>query len=398
MPANVDAMVQEGIAAFKAGRKADAKKVLTKAVEIDERNEEAWLWLSGVVDSADERQICLENVLAINPNNVKAQKGLEATLKQTGGKPTPPPAAPASGSMSSDPFAGSPFEDTGFDSNPYGTSSNDLGGWSDADFDRPAASAAVVPASSVEWGPPPSSGSQSFAVAQTSPEEYDNWMAGLSIGGSSTGSSVPVFEGGDFDTGGGPFDAGNYGDDLRPNLTVDTAFEDSYQIDPSTADVYGGSTTSPADDPGSFPFEEPKTRESDPFGLKKGGKSAAPPAATPAKSASSSGSAFNFAKQAAALTSAQDNAPIAFDENTYGFDGSDSSDPLADIGAMPTSSNMAVFTTIDSVPNMPSPSYHFRAIPDDIRVEKVSLVLIASLVILAVLNIGSVLVLLGNLH
>ncbi len=43
----------------------------------DERNELAWLWLSGVVKTTEDRRICLENVLAINPENTTARWGLE---------------------------------------------------------------------------------------------------------------------------------------------------------------------------------------------------------------------------------------------------------------------------------------------------------------------------------
>lgn len=59
-------------------------------VEQDEENEMAWLWLSGTVKTKEDRQICLENVLAINPNNEIAKKG----LKKIGvaiPKPAPPP-------------------------------------------------------------------------------------------------------------------------------------------------------------------------------------------------------------------------------------------------------------------------------------------------------------------
>lgn len=82
MASNVAGLIREGVAAFKAGRKEEAQKLLAKATQLDERNEEAWLWLSAVVDSVDNQRICLENVLAINPGNPRAQQGLEAINKQ----------------------------------------------------------------------------------------------------------------------------------------------------------------------------------------------------------------------------------------------------------------------------------------------------------------------------
>jgi tetratricopeptide (TPR) repeat protein len=81
--AGVTELLRRGIAAAKAGRKQEAQQILMSVVELDERNEQAWLWLSGVVDSLADRLVCVENVLAINPNNTKAQAGLK-WLKQQG--------------------------------------------------------------------------------------------------------------------------------------------------------------------------------------------------------------------------------------------------------------------------------------------------------------------------
>ncbi|MDX9832732.1 MAG: tetratricopeptide repeat protein [Anaerolineae bacterium] len=70
-------LLRRGIASAKAGRKEEAREALLQVVKLDERNEQAWLWLSAVVDSNEEREICLENVLAINPDNGRARAGLE---------------------------------------------------------------------------------------------------------------------------------------------------------------------------------------------------------------------------------------------------------------------------------------------------------------------------------
>ena len=69
-------MLNRAIIAAKAGRKAEARQLLEAVLDADERNERAWLWLSGAVDSDEERVICLENVLSINPANQAARKGL----------------------------------------------------------------------------------------------------------------------------------------------------------------------------------------------------------------------------------------------------------------------------------------------------------------------------------
>lgn len=92
MPANVDAMVRAGVDAFKAGKKAEARTLLERAIELDGYNETAWLWLSAVVETPEEQQTCLENVLTINPNNERARQG----LKSLGINPTIPSSPAAS--------------------------------------------------------------------------------------------------------------------------------------------------------------------------------------------------------------------------------------------------------------------------------------------------------------
>lgn len=139
MSANVEAMVREGIAALKGGKKEEGRILLTKAVELDPYNEEGWLWLSGVVEGQDDQRTCLENVLAINPANDKARKGLDFLS----GKPIAPanPAPPP----------------------------------------EPVQAASVT---SVEWdfgATETSSASSSRSVPEPSPQDYDDWVSGLGL-------------------------------------------------------------------------------------------------------------------------------------------------------------------------------------------------------------------------
>ena len=69
-------LLQRGITAAKAGRTQEACQTLLQVIELDERNEQAWLWLSGVVEPLEDRRVCMENVLAINPDNTHAQAGM----------------------------------------------------------------------------------------------------------------------------------------------------------------------------------------------------------------------------------------------------------------------------------------------------------------------------------
>lgn len=83
-------LLQAGIAAAKAGHTQMARQALLKVIQLDEHNEQAWLWLSGVAESLDERRACLEQVLAINPANDYARAGL-AWLDQQQMAQTPVP-------------------------------------------------------------------------------------------------------------------------------------------------------------------------------------------------------------------------------------------------------------------------------------------------------------------
>jgi tetratricopeptide (TPR) repeat protein len=68
--------LQQAIAAIKAGDKAGGQRLLAEVIRNDPRNEAAWLWMSAVVGSDERQRACLERVLAVNPSNQTAQRGL----------------------------------------------------------------------------------------------------------------------------------------------------------------------------------------------------------------------------------------------------------------------------------------------------------------------------------
>jgi len=74
--ADITELLHQGIAAAKAGQNERARDLLLQVIDQDDSNEQAWLWLSSVVESLDDRRLCLQNVVAINPGNVYAQAGL----------------------------------------------------------------------------------------------------------------------------------------------------------------------------------------------------------------------------------------------------------------------------------------------------------------------------------
>lgn len=88
--------LQQGVNAAKAGDKARAFQLLTRATQDSTTAEQAWLWLAGVVTNDAERLFCLDNALRINPSNEPA-KSKAGELRQRGifpATPTPLQAPP----------------------------------------------------------------------------------------------------------------------------------------------------------------------------------------------------------------------------------------------------------------------------------------------------------------
>lgn len=111
---DIDVLVEEGIAAFKEGQRVKAQELLTQAVELNERNEKAWLWLSGAVDADEDRRVCLENVLAINPDNAAALSGLARLDAEQSEAPAESANAEEAAEFSAEPpWADSPLTGTG---------------------------------------------------------------------------------------------------------------------------------------------------------------------------------------------------------------------------------------------------------------------------------------------
>lgn len=69
-------LLEDAIAAARLGERAKAREQLTRVLRYDQKNEEAWLLMSSVVESDRERIFCLNSVLKLNPNNKTAKRGL----------------------------------------------------------------------------------------------------------------------------------------------------------------------------------------------------------------------------------------------------------------------------------------------------------------------------------
>ncbi len=192
MGSNVAGLIREGVAAYKAGRREEAIKLLGKATELDERNEEAWLWLSAVVDTLENQLICLENVIAINPSNTRAAQGLESIRRQLAKKQ--PGSAPAAPPTPAAPVSTSPFDLNAPVSNPA-----DL-----AEFKS------KQPESSASSGGYHGSGRH---VQLPSEDEYDAWVEGLGLGAEARSQPMAAPSSEPFDLDNGPFQQANLLDD-----------------------------------------------------------------------------------------------------------------------------------------------------------------------------------------
>lgn len=379
MAASIDALIQEAASALKAGRKADARRALDQAIALDERSEQAWLWMSGVVDNDEEQEICLENVLAINPSNQKAQKGLD-TLRAKRSAGAVNPAVPFVGAETTNSKPPPTPGATG------GVGGTDWGDWSS----WPSTETQTPPPTSVEWGSPTPPAKTDFP-SQPSTEEYDSWMAGLPLGkgnAMSSAGSVPAFDlSSDFDN--APFSS--------PGFESGSFSSPSYN---PLADV----GRSPSSDSFTGPFDDAASAlvpESDPFGL---GKRPSP--TPPAPSTTDSGqNSFSFKRKigtppALAAARKQSDATGTFDD--YASDDSitftatqSSASPIPQLSP----SNTALFTTMDNSTAIASPSAYFSGIPEEIRASSVaSPFLFVTLIVLAILNVGSLVWLVGNLR
>ncbi|MFL6468825.1 MAG: response regulator [Pyrinomonadaceae bacterium] len=68
-----------GIRSAQSGDRVNARIALLRATELDDRNENAWLWLASISEYPEELVAFLENVLAINPANDRAIQWMAAT-------------------------------------------------------------------------------------------------------------------------------------------------------------------------------------------------------------------------------------------------------------------------------------------------------------------------------
>jgi ferric-dicitrate binding protein FerR (iron transport regulator) len=69
-------LMQAGRVAFAAGKPQMAHDLWREAARVDPYNEQVWLALLDVLDTDQDRKVCLQNILVINPMNVQARRQL----------------------------------------------------------------------------------------------------------------------------------------------------------------------------------------------------------------------------------------------------------------------------------------------------------------------------------
>ena len=65
------------ISAIRAGRKQEGRQLLNLLIQQNPNDQMAWLWMSQVVDTNEQRSRCLYHVLSLNPESQLARRGLQ---------------------------------------------------------------------------------------------------------------------------------------------------------------------------------------------------------------------------------------------------------------------------------------------------------------------------------
>jgi hypothetical protein len=87
----MDDLLQQGITAYKTGKREEARKIFIASVKQNPESERAWGWMYQTSNNDKERIYCLKQMLRINPKNEKPSQLLNELLSPPPAL-TPPPA------------------------------------------------------------------------------------------------------------------------------------------------------------------------------------------------------------------------------------------------------------------------------------------------------------------
>src|SRR6476620_781458 len=82
--ARIPELMREGVAFARGGERHRAEQCFRDVIALDERHEQAWLWLAGLTEEPAESLLALERTLQINPRNPLAQTQIKAARLEAG--------------------------------------------------------------------------------------------------------------------------------------------------------------------------------------------------------------------------------------------------------------------------------------------------------------------------
>lgn len=83
-------LMRAGLVAYASGDHQQAHDLWRQVAAIRPHQEQVWLALLSVVNNEEDRRVCLENILYINPKNRQAQQQLRAIQARRSGEPHVP--------------------------------------------------------------------------------------------------------------------------------------------------------------------------------------------------------------------------------------------------------------------------------------------------------------------
>lgn len=75
-----DTLLQQAMSAVRAGRELTARDIFLEVLELNPRNETAWVWLTGLLDDLDDCIYACEQVLEINPSHASVNQYLSQLM------------------------------------------------------------------------------------------------------------------------------------------------------------------------------------------------------------------------------------------------------------------------------------------------------------------------------
>jgi hypothetical protein len=76
-------LLQQGYIAYNNWEIKKARLLWRKAAVVDPANEEVWMALYNVTQDDEDRKVCLQNILVLNPDNAEAEQRLRLIENET---------------------------------------------------------------------------------------------------------------------------------------------------------------------------------------------------------------------------------------------------------------------------------------------------------------------------